>query len=79
MLGTGKGKSEFGTYALSADYLDVFIMSLDNLFCNGKSKPGAFFIFTAGRVRFVEAFPDFFDTFFWDALSGIFDLSLIHI
>lgn len=70
MLGTGKGKSEFGTYAFRTNYMDVFIMSLDNLFCDGKSKPGAFFIFSAGRVCFVEARPNFFDTFLWDSLSG---------
>ena len=61
LCGAGEGENEFGSHAFRADDVDIFTVSLDDLFHNGQAQAGSAFILAAGQVGFVEAFPDLFD------------------
>ena len=66
-------KDKLRTNAFRADTVDIFSMSLNDFFYNGKSKTGAALVFSAGEVGFVKSFPDFFQTVFGNTDSGILD------
>ena len=53
--------------------IDMFIVSLNASFDDGKSEASSFFILSAGQVGLVKAFPDFIQFFFWNSHSGILD------
>lgn len=57
-------EDELCANALCADDIDMFIVSLNGLFDDGKSEAGSFFILSAGQVGLVKAFPDFIQFFF---------------
>ena len=80
MTGLGAGGDDYITKpfgigelrARVADDVDMFIVCLNNFFYNSKSQAGSPFIFSPGKVRFIKAVPDFFDTFCRNSDSGIF-------
>ena len=64
-----QGEGKFASHALGADHIDILAVCLDDLFRDSKAEACAFFIFSSGRVCFIEALPDFFDTVFWYTFS----------
>ena len=68
-----QSKNKFGSDALGTDNIDVGAVCLDDLFHDGKSKPGAFFVFSAGGVRFVETIPDQLNFILWNPYSSVLD------
>ena len=69
----GQRKDKLRAHTFGADHIDVFTVGLDDVFYDRKAKAGTFFIFTSGKIRFVETAPDLFDTFFRNSDTGIFD------
>lgn len=67
-----QGKDELCSHSFGADDVDMFIVCLNNFFYNSKSQAGSPFIFSPGKIRFIKAVPDFFDTFCRNSDSGIF-------
>ena len=49
------------------------MVGIDDLFDNSKSETGAFFIFSTGKVRLIEAIPYFSNAVPWDSDTGILD------
>ena len=72
-LHSGKRKNKFGSNALGADHIDVFIVGLDHFFYNGQAEPCPFFVFSTGEIRFVEALPYLVQIFSGDADPPVFD------
>lgn len=73
IFGDRQGENKLCANALCTDTVDIFSMSLNDFFYNGKSKTGAALVFSAGEVGFVKSFPDFFQTVFGNTDSGILD------
>ena len=46
-------------------------MGLEDFLYDGKAKSGPFFVFSAGKIGFVKAFPYFFQAVLWNADTGI--------
>ena len=46
-------------------------MGLEDFLYNGKTKSGPFFVFSAGKIGFVKAFPYFFQAVLWNTDTGI--------
>ena len=46
-------------------------MGLEDFLYDGKAKSGSFFVFSAGKIGFVKAFPYFFQAVLWNADTGI--------
>ena len=57
-----KREDEFCSNTLRADYIDIFIVCLNDFFYNRKPKTGSFFIFSTGKITLVKSFPDLVDT-----------------
>ena len=55
---SAEGEDEFGTYALCADDINMFVVGLDDLLDDGQAQAGPFLVLPAGQIRFVEALPD---------------------
>lgn len=47
-------------------------MGLDDLFCNGETKTGSFFVFSSGEISLIEAVPYQFETILWNTNSIVF-------
>ena len=47
---SAEGEDEFGTYALCADDINMFVVGLDHFSYNGETKAGPFLVFAAGEV-----------------------------
>lgn len=60
IFGDRQSENKLCANALCTDTVDIFSMSLNDFFYNGKSKTGAALVFSAGEVGFVKSFPDFF-------------------
>ena len=73
IFGNRQSENKLCANALCTDTVDIFSMSLNDFFYNGKSKTGAALVFSAGEVGFVKSFPDFFQTVFGNTDSGILD------
>ena len=69
----GQGKDKFGSHALGADDVNMFVVRVDNFPDNGKAQTGALFVFAAGEVRFVKTVPDQFQAVSGDADAVVFD------
>ena len=48
-------------------------MSVDDLFYNGKAKPGTLAVFSTGGIDLIETIPDPGKTFLWNSASMVFD------
>ena len=48
-------------------------MSVDDLFYNGKAKPGTLAVFSTGDIDLIETIPDSGKTFLWNSASMVFD------
>ena len=68
-----KRKDKFRSDALRADAGDIFVVCLNDLFYDGKSKSRAFFVLSAGEICFVEALPDLLDAVLGNTDSGVLD------
>ena len=66
-------KDKFCSNPFGTDDIYVFPMGLNDFFDNGKTKSGPPFVLSSGTVIFVEAFPDFFLTVFWNSCAVILD------
>jgi len=58
-VGFWEGEDEFRPYALGADDVDIFIVSLNDFTDNGKSQASSFFVFSTGKITLVKPLPDF--------------------
>lgn len=43
-------EDKFGSYAFGADNVNIFVVGMDDLFYNGKSESGSFFVLAAGEI-----------------------------
>lgn len=66
-------KYKFRPDALCADYIDVLIVSTDDLADDGEAKACPFFIAPPGSVGFVKTIPDFRKILTGNAFSEILD------
>ena len=55
-----QGEDEFGSDTLGADDIDVFVVGIDDLLHDGKSKAGAFLVLASGEVRLIKSVEDEF-------------------
>ena len=67
-----QSKDKFGSHTFCTDHINILVMCIDDLFDYRKSKSGAFTVFSAGCINFVETIPDFAQAFFGNAGSVIF-------
>ena len=65
-------KDKFRAHALRADDIDILTMGADDLLGDGEAESGAFLIFAAGQVGFIEAVPDQLQVVLRDADTRIF-------
>ena len=68
----GKWEYKFRSNTFRTDAINIFAVGVYNFFYNGETKTGSFFVFTAGKVCFVKAFPDFIQAVLWNADAGVF-------
>ena len=71
----GKSNAERRSLAYRTDYLNVAVMLLNDLVCDGQTQPGSR-VHRArmfGRKEWIE---DVFQVFGCDSVSGIFDVDL---
>ena len=68
-FGEGKRENKFGSHTFRTDDIDMFFMSLNDFFDNGKSKSGSLFVFASGGIDLIETLPDFFQAFTWNTNS----------
>ena len=73
ILCIGKGEDKFGSDPFGTDDINIFMVCMNDFFYNGKTKSGAFFIFSTGSICLIKAFPDTSDAIFWNTDAAIFD------
>lgn len=68
-----QGEDKFRADSFGTDNIDVFAVELDDLLDDGETEPGSGLVSAPGSVRFVEAFPYFFQAVLRDACAGVPD------
>ena len=67
-----QSKDKFGSHTFCTDHINILVMCIDDLFDYRETESGAFTVFSAGSINFVETIPDFAQAFFGNAGSVIF-------
>ena len=69
----GKRKDELRSYSLCTYNVDVLLMCLDYLLCDGKAESCALFILASRQVRLIESVPYKLKTLLWYPYTAVLD------
>ena len=67
-----QGENKLASYSFRTDHIDMFPVAVDDLFYNGKTQSGSFFVLAPGKIGFIESVPDHFQVILGNTDAGVF-------